>query len=269
MCLLRSLTTSYSTKGRCCVFRSVCKLCCVAALTVLLLRVVSPAAGQTGGRCPACQTHSPEADEAGRKARAAAESTPHHGQVTPVPGGTIELVYLPKETRVYLRNAAGQPLSAAKVKGELNLQLLGKYEQVFHFQYPLAYQCAPAGAKEPDYLVAAVSQSKVKDGYMTVDVQLTGLPFREREAKFSQVFASSLPRTKVTVAALNGADRAAIGRQRVCPVSGLALDSMGGPIKVLVGDKGSLYLCCKNCLLTVEDKPEVYLAKAAKLRVTK
>jgi hypothetical protein len=44
---------------------------------------------------------------------------------------------------------------------------------------------------------------------------------------------------------------------------------MGDPIKVLMGDKCSLYLCCKNCLVKVEDDPENYLAKAVKLRAAK
>jgi hypothetical protein len=78
-----------------------------------------------------------------------------------------------------------------------------------------------------------------------------------------------LPRTNVTVAGLTSADRAAIARQRVCPVSGRALGAMGDPIKLLLGDKGSLYICCKSCLVQVEEKPEIYLAKAVELCLAK
>jgi hypothetical protein len=252
------------------MFRDVSRRWRLAAWTVSLACAVSPAARRAVAGCPVCQqAQSTAADAAGRKARAASQSTPHHGQVTRVRDGAIEVVYLPTETRVYLYNPAGQPLSAAKVHGELNLQVLGAWEEVFPFRYPLTYTAAGTGTKESDYLAAAVSQRTVRDGYMTVDVKLTGLPFREHEAKFSQVFASSLPRTKVTVAALDESDKAVIARQKTCPVSGAALGSMGDPIKALVGDKGSLYLCCKHCLVKVEDDPENYLAKAVKLRAVK
>lgn len=73
--------------------------------------------------------------------------------------------------------------------------------------------------------------------------------------------AVSKPKPRVTVVALGEADKAGVEQQKVCPVTGAALGSMGTPIKVLVGDQ-PLYLCCKGCLGAVKKSPDKYLAKA-------
>jgi hypothetical protein len=259
-------------QGETLVFQNLFKKCTVAAWTAFSLWAVAWAAIQAAADCGgSCQVRSIAADEAGRRARAAAESTPHHGQVTPVKDGSIEVVYLLKETRVYLYDPTGQPLSAAKAGGDVTLQVENKWKEVFRFTYPIAYVAAPEAAKDhQDYLSAATDVNNVRDGYMDVHVRLTGLPYNEPDAKFSQVFALSLPRrTKVTVAALEKADQAAIAQQKKCPVSGAALGSMGNPVKLLVGDNESLYICCNSCLVKVEDDPDIYLAKATKLRSAK
>ena len=41
-------------------------------------------------------------------------------------------------------------------------------------------------------------------------------------------------------------DRLLIGAQRICPVTGKDLRSMGGPVKAEVG-KATVFLCCKGC----------------------
>ena len=205
-------------------------------------------------RC--CELRSTEAEMVGRRARAAARSTPHHGQVTAVEGGTIEVVYLPKETRVYLYGPAGQSLSAAKVQGDLTMRVQSKWHEAYPFQYKLAPVAAPADAKDHgDYLVTTVDLNKVKDGHMEVDVHLTALPYKQPEATFTQVFALSESRMRVVSGPLEEADRAAIALQKTCPVGGGALGSMGDPIKVTVGGK-AVYVCCKACLDGVEDNPD-------------
>jgi hypothetical protein len=73
--------------------------------------------------------------------------------------------------------------------------------------------------------------------------------------------AVSKPKPRVTVVAIGEADKAGVARQKVCPVTGAALGSMGAPVKVLVGDQ-PLYLCCKGCVGEVKKSPDKYLAKA-------
>jgi hypothetical protein len=220
------------------------------------------------GSC--CNVRSEAADEAGRRARIAAQSTPHRGQMTAVEGGSVEVAYLPQETRLYLYDAAGKPLSVATVQAKVTMQVQDKWKQIYRFDYMLTHVAAPAGAKDhQDYLVTKVALNTIRDGHMDVEVQLTGLPFHHPQAAFSQVFASSRPRPKVSEVALAKADEADIARQKTCPVSGAVLGSMGDPIKLLVGDKALFYVCCKNCIVRVEDSPETYLAKVARLRPTK
>jgi hypothetical protein len=43
------------------------------------------------------------------------------------------------------------------------------------------------------------------------------------------------------------ADQLLIDAQKICPVSGAALDSMGGPIKAESGGR-TVFLCCRGCL---------------------
>jgi Cu(I)/Ag(I) efflux system membrane fusion protein len=55
-------------------------------------------------------------------------------------------------------------------------------------------------------------------------------------------------------------DRQLIARQKVCPVTGADLDSMGGP-KRLVVDGRVVFICCEHCEKTLRQKPAFYLAK--------
>ena len=48
--------------------------------------------------------------------------------------------------------------------------------------------------------------------------------------------------------------------QKVCPVSGEPLGSMGVPVKVTVKDRDVL-LCCEGCRSAILDDPDKYLAK--------
>ena len=59
---------------------------------------------------------------------------------------------------------------------------------------------------------------------------------------------------------LSPEDQALADKQKVCPVGGEALGSMGTPIKMMVGDR-AVFLCCEGCRGAVEKDPEKYLAK--------
>ncbi len=58
---------------------------------------------------------------------------------------------------------------------------------------------------------------------------------------------------------LSAEDQALADRQKVCPVGGEALGSMGTPVKVMLGDR-AVFLCCEGCRGAVEGNPEKYLA---------
>lgn len=62
------------------------------------------------------------------------------------------------------------------------------------------------------------------------------------------------------LAELSAADRAAAQSQRVCPVSGQLLGSMGKPPKITV-EGNDVFLCCAGCEGQVRNDPSKYLAK--------
>jgi membrane fusion protein, copper/silver efflux system len=58
-------------------------------------------------------------------------------------------------------------------------------------------------------------------------------------------------------------DRQLIARQKVCPVSGGDLDSMGGPVRLVV-DGRVVFICCDHCEKSLRQKPALYLPKLPK-----
>ena len=65
------------------------------------------------------------------------------------------------------------------------------------------------------------------------------------------------------LAKLSPADRELAEKQKVCPVSGEPLGSMGQPEKITAHGK-DLFICCKGCRDEVMNHPEKYLAKLGK-----
>ncbi|HEY4760073.1 MAG TPA: hypothetical protein VIH42_05775 [Thermoguttaceae bacterium] len=190
-------------------------------------------------------------------------SAPHGGQINKTANYNIEIVYLPKEIRVYLYDSKDKPVAPRGATGQIVMQVKGNQQAL---QYPLKPSVASTDATEPDHLAAAIDNSRIRDGDATVTVELSGLPKEQNSrVSFTQTFALSKPPLTVTVAQLTEADQAGIASQKVCPVSGGKLGSMGTPIKVMVGNQ-PIYLCCEACIRKVQDNPAQYVAKAAKLR---
>lgn len=60
--------------------------------------------------------------------------------------------------------------------------------------------------------------------------------------------------------ALSREDQILADRQRICPVTELPLNSMGGPVSVRVAGR-QVFICCQGCEKRLKDEPEKYLAK--------
>ena len=71
------------------------------------------------------------------------------------------------------------------------------------------------------------------------------------------------PEVEKAMAQLSAEDRAAALRQRICPVSGGPLGSMGKPYKVQVKGR-DVFLCCKGCEDAIKKDPDKFLAKLKK-----
>jgi hypothetical protein len=65
---------------------------------------------------------------------------------------------------------------------------------------------------------------------------------------------------KLQLAKLSDADRSAAERQRLCPVSGEPLGSMGVPPKIQVEGQ-DVFLCCMGCAEEIKKDPQQYLGK--------
>ena len=65
------------------------------------------------------------------------------------------------------------------------------------------------------------------------------------------------------LAELSPEDRAAAEKQKICPVSGEPLGSMGKPVKVTVKGQ-TVFLCCAGCEDAIKKDPDKYLAKLKK-----
>lgn len=63
-------------------------------------------------------------------------------------------------------------------------------------------------------------------------------------------------------------DALAVATQKLCPVMDEPLDAMGGPWKVTVKGQ-SVYVCCEGCIESVQDEPDLYIAKTQKLNKKK
>ena len=59
---------------------------------------------------------------------------------------------------------------------------------------------------------------------------------------------------------LSPEDRRLAELQKVCPVTELPLDSMGGPIKVMIEDR-PVFICCESCRNSLLTEPAKYLTK--------
>jgi hypothetical protein len=62
---------------------------------------------------------------------------------------------------------------------------------------------------------------------------------------------------------LSAEDRVLAQKQKICPVTGEPLDSMGGPVRVLVNGK-PVFICCEGCRGKLLKEPAKYLSRLGK-----
>lgn len=68
------------------------------------------------------------------------------------------------------------------------------------------------------------------------------------------------PEVVAALAELSPEDRSLAEKQKICPVTGELLGSMGAPLKVDVNGK-PVFICCEGCKEELLKKPDEYLAK--------
>lgn len=79
---------------------------------------------------------------------------------------------------------------------------------------------------------------------------------------FGATRGASTSTPSIVPGSLSAEDQQRAAKQKICPVTGAELDSMGGPVRVEVS--GSVvFVCCKMCEKPLRKNPKKYLAKLA------
>jgi len=185
-----------------------------------------------------------------------AHRTPNGGLFLEAGSHRLEVVYLPRETRVYLYGKSMEPLSALALRGQMSPQVRGESNPR---HVPLQH-APPSGPKDQDYLVAATDVSQLPDE-TPITFRFENLPDRRHpKAEFTPIFSQFQIRPYVARVSFVKSDREGLALQQTCPVTGARLGSMGEPIKVLVGDR-PLYLCCAGCIEKVKETADTVSAQ--------
>lgn len=177
----------------------------------------------------------------------------HGGSMQSVSGLMVETVVEPDGIRVFPYDNQGKPLDVGTARGVAVLKVDGDAKR---YRYDLFPDVAENGGVES--LAVAVDLRRIAGSMMSIELQIVGLPGASHQPLRVETHAAA-PMTETQRVA------AAIAEQRVCPVSGQPLGSMGEPIAVAVGD-GTVFVCCAACVDAVKSDPAKYLTKKPQIQ---
>jgi Cu(I)/Ag(I) efflux system membrane fusion protein len=130
--------------------------------------------------------------------------------------------------------------------------------------------CREALLEEPDKYLAILAERAASGGNEPAQPPVELPPIGEMELASPSPAEPSLgePQTEPSeVSAIDAAltelspeDRLLAKEQRVCPVAGTLLGSMGVPVKVMVRGR-AVFICCEGCRASLLAEPAKYLAK--------
>lgn len=107
-----------------------------------------------------------------------------------------------------------------------------------------------------------VEQRVAATGAFLLDAEM-GLNHGLAAAYFGASRGASSPTPAAPTAppgSLSEEDRLLAAKQKICPVSGEPLDSMGGPVRLVVEGR-TVFICCKGCEEQLRKEPAKYLSK--------
>lgn len=176
---------------------------------------------------------------------------PHGGSLKMLGDAQFETVVSPAGIRLYMFDSAGEAVSLANVRGTVGLRVEGNPKRY-------RYDLLPDGNAN---LTAPVNLSKIAGKQIELEMQIVGLPKPyEQRLKLDEVI--TLPASREQQIA------AEISRQKICPVSGKPLGSMGQPVAVEIAEQ-TVYACCGGCVATIQANPEKYAAAKFEITVAK
>ncbi|QDS89020.1 Archaeal TRASH domain protein [Rosistilla ulvae] len=181
------------------------------------------------------------------QAREATQAGPHGGSLKQTGNLQIETIVSQGGLQMFVYDRAGQTVSVDRARGAVSVRVEGNAKRY-------RYDLLPNGKGA---LTAPVNLSQIAGRQIDVDVQLVGIA--AGTISFNEV--ATVPASEQQLAA------AAIARQKICPVSGKPLGSMGDPVAVDVNGQ-KLYVCCAGCVNAVKSDPAKYAAGRPQITVT-
>ncbi len=175
---------------------------------------------------------------------------PHGGTLKQADGIQIETVVSQGGIQMFVFDRSGQPISVERSRGAASLRVEGNAKRY-------RYDLLPDGKGG---LTAPVNLSKIAGRQIDIEMQLVGLP-GTGSRPISHKEVATIPASQQQLAA------AAIARQKICPVSGKQLGSMGDPVAVNVNGQ-TVYACCDGCVDTIKANPAKYAAGRPEITVT-
>jgi hypothetical protein len=181
-----------------------------------------------------------------------ASSTAQHGGVLRNIGNRqAETVLGPGGIKLYLYTSAGDLISTTGAKGVVTLAVSGNTKQYRYNMYPGA-----DGA-----LAASVDLTKIVGRQVELSFQTIGLSAGPGAGEISFRELTIVPEDEQQKVA------AAIAQQKLCPVTGKLLGSMGQPVSVTV--KGQeVFVCCAGCVDAVTADPLKFAGGRPQITVT-
>ena len=183
----------------------------------------------------------PEASE-----EAAVRVGPHGGSLKVVGDLQLETVVDQGGIQMFAFDQQGSPVSVERGRGAAVLRIEGNAKRY-------RYDLLPNGKNA---LLAPINLSKIAGRQIDIDVQVVGVG--AAGVRFNEV--ATVPASETQLAA------AAIARQKICPVSGKPLGSMGQPVSVDVNGQ-TVFVCCAGCVDTVRANPAKYAAGRPEIKI--
>ncbi|WP_417739380.1 hypothetical protein [Rosistilla oblonga] len=184
------------------------------------------------------------------KAREINQAGPHGGSLKQTDNLQIETIVSQGGLRMFVYDRTGHPVSVDKGRGAASVRVEGHAKRY-------RYDLLPDGKGA---LTAPVNLSQLAGRQIDVEIHLVGMKAAGGSVvSFNEV--ATVPASEQQLAA------AAIGRQKICPVSGKPLGSMGDPVAVDINGQ-KLYVCCAGCVGAVKSNPAKYATGRPQITVT-
>ncbi|WP_235908928.1 hypothetical protein [Roseiconus nitratireducens] len=171
---------------------------------------------------------------------------PHGGSIKVAGDLQIETVVDQSGIQMFAFDRQGAPVSVDRGRGAAILRVEGNAKRY-------RYDLLPDGKGG---LLAPVNLSQIAGRQIEVDAQLVGIG--AAGVRFNEV--ATVPASDAQLAA------GAIARQKICPVSGKPLGSMGEPVGVEVQGR-TIFVCCAGCVDAVKADPARYTSGRPEIHV--